>query len=256
MSIDKIQAAVEPLRRQLLEHPIYQQLESPAALRTFMRYHVFAVWDFMSLLKAVQRRICSVEIPWIPPANRAGCRLINEIVLAEESDDNGRGGHASHFDLYHRAMTQFGAPTGEIDRLLVGLAAGIPLADSLRQAEVPAPAARFVEHTFAEINSGDLCRMVSAFTFGREDLLPGVFQKIVDRLDRESGGWLGEFKYYLLRHIALDGGEHGPMATRLLRELCGADPDRWQTAEEAAVAALQARLEFWDGIREEVGRKG
>ena len=250
MSIAQIQTAIAPLRRQLLEHPLYDELKGPQALRTFMRHHVFAVWDFMSLLKALQRHICSVDVPWIPPANRAGCRLINEIVLAEESDVDGRGGHASHFDLYHRSMTQFGASTVEIDRLLRALAEGASLEEALAGAEVPGSVERFVGHTFAVIREGNLCRMASAFTFGREDLLPQVFQRIVDRLDRETGGWLAEFKYYLLRHVELDGGEHGPMATRLVRDLCGDDPANWQSAEEAAVAALAARLDFWNGIRE------
>jgi Protein of unknown function (DUF3050) len=73
---------------------------------------------------------------------------------------------------------------------------------------------------------------------GREDLLPSVFQRIVDELNVEAGGGREDFKYYLNRHIGLDSDEHGPMANRLLLSLCGADESRWQVAEQAAVDSL------------------
>src|SRR2546425_11084063 len=102
------------LLRMLLEEEI-DRLDS---LRLFMEHHAFAVWDFMSLLKALQRRLCCVEVPWLPAVDPLGSRLVNEIVLAEESDDDGRGGFASHFDLYHRAMTRCGANSAPIDGFL------------------------------------------------------------------------------------------------------------------------------------------
>ena len=70
----------------------------------------------------------------------------------------------------------------------------------------------------------------------------------VDRLNTEAGGCLEEFKYYLVRHIGLDGDEHGPMATQLLRSLCGDDHALWEVAGRTAEECLQARLELWDGI--------
>ena len=57
-----------------------------------------------------------------------------------------------------------------------------------------------------------------------------------------------DFQFYLVRHIELDGGEHGAMAARLVSALCGTDPQRWQAAEASALAALEARLQFWDAI--------
>ena len=248
VSLDQIHSAIAPLRKSLLEHPLYQHIASPAAVRTFMEHHVFAVWDFMSLLKALQQRICCVSIPWLPNTSTMGSRLINEIVLGEESDEDGQGGFASHFDLYHRAMTKFGACTDGIDRLLHLLREGNSIRQALQIAKVGQPIQRFIGDTFEVIDSDDLCGMSSAFTFGREDLLPDVFQRIIDEIDRETEGGLAEFKFYLLRHIELDGDEHGPMATRLVAGLCGSDPEKWDAARNAAVLALQSRLTFWDAI--------
>lgn len=247
---------LNPLREALLQHRIYGEIDRLDALRTFMEHHVFAVWDFMSLLKVLQRRLCCVEVPWLAPADPQACRFINEIVLAEESDGDGRGGFASHFELYRHSMRQCGASTAAIDGFLSDLGRGVPLQTALASATVPKPARHFVQQTFKIIDSGNLCAIASAFTYGREDLLPDVFQRIVDRLNVEAGGQLEGFRYYLQRHIGMDGDEHGPLATRLVESLCNSDESRWKVAEEAAVDCLTARLKLWDGIDEAIKRRG
>lgn len=240
------------MREALLNHRIYGEIDRMDALRLFMAHHVFAVWDFMSLLKVLQRRLCCVEVPWVSPADPQACRFLNEIVLAEESDDDGRGGFASHFELYRRSMRQCGASTAGIDGFLSDLCRGIPVQTALASQTVPEAARHFVEQTFKIIETGNLCAFASAFTFGREDLLPDVFQRIVDKLNVDAGGQLEDFRYYLQRHIGLDGDEHGPMATRLVQSLCGSDESLWKVAEETAVNCLIARRKLWDGIYEAV----
>jgi hypothetical protein len=244
--IKQIRQAIQPFRQALLVHPIYRNMRTASALRTFMEHHVFAVWDFMSLLKSLQQKLCCVSVPWLPSGNGEASRFINEIVLVEESDDDGRGQHASHFELYHRAMTQFGADTSKIDRFLSNLRSG----QSVHQATAALSSSirSFVSHTFAAIDRGDLCEIASTFTFGREDLLPDVFQRIVDELNTQTGGGLHDFEFYLRRHIELDGEEHGPRATQFVESLCGSDQSKWRAAEEAAVSALKVRLAFWDAI--------
>ena len=245
-----IETRLEPLRERLLNHPVYREINRMDALRRFMGLHVFAVWDFMSLLKALQMRLCCVDVPWMAPADPQACRLINEIVLAEESDDDGRGGFASHFELYRRSMLQCRASTAAIDGLINALRGGASFRDAIGLPIVPEITRPFVEQTFRIIESGQLCAIVSAFAFGREKVLPGVFQRIVDKLNAESRGQLNDFRYYLERHIVLDGDEHGPMASRLVTSLCGTDESLWQLTEETAVECLVAREKLWDGIYE------
>lgn len=213
-----------------------------------MEYHVFAVWDFMSLLKALQQRLCCVSVPWLPATSPMASRLINEIVLGEEADDDGRGNYASHFELYHRSMTSFGAKTAIIDRFLSALRSGRGIQGALDVCQAAQPLQRFLNHTFHVIETGSLCQMASVFTFGREDLLPGVFLKIVEEISASEHGKIDDFQYYLQRHIQLDGNEHGPMAAQLVSSLCGEDESNWQAAEQAAADALKSRLELWDGI--------
>jgi hypothetical protein len=253
--LEKIEQRLAPLKDALLTHRIYGEIDRIDSLRIFMEHHVFAVWDFMSLLKVLQRRLCCVEVPWLPATAPQGSRFINEIVLAEESDDDGQGGFASHFELYHRSMKQCGANTAPIDGFMQDLRRGVPVLTALASPAVPAAARRFVEHTFKIIETGNLCSIASAFTFGREDLLPDVFQRIVDELNMQAAGRLKDFKYYLERHIGLDGDEHGPMAVRLLRSLCGADDASWENAERAAVDCLLARQELWNGIYDAIKKE-
>jgi Protein of unknown function (DUF3050) len=250
--IEELQRRLGQARSSLLEHRVYSQINHVAALRCFMEHHVFAVWDFMSLLKALQRRYTCVYVPWTPAANATIARFINEIVIGEETDEDGQGGFASHFELYRRAMTQFGADTQPIDVLNNAIHIGGSLADALSDERIPPAARRFVRHTFDVIESSDPVAILSAFTFGREDLLPAVFQRIVDELNVESSGGLAQFQYYLQRHIGLDGDEHGPMAQKLIALVCEVDEAKWKVAEETAVRSLEERLAFWDGISEAI----
>jgi hypothetical protein len=253
--LHQIHERLSPFRGALLSHPIYREIDRMEALQALMEHHVFAVWDFMSLLKSLQRRLCCVEVPWLPAADPMNSRLINEIVLGEESDEDGHGGFASHFQLYHQAMSRYGANTAPIDGFLSEIRSGKSVLAALESPGIPACAARFVKQTFACIESGNIVAIASAFTFGREDLLPAVFQRIVDDLNVLASGGLQDFMYYLERHIGLDSDTHGPMANRLLASLCGTDESRWQSAEQAAIDCMKARQELWDGICEVIRRR-
>ncbi len=242
----QIENRCAPVRRLLLEHPMYDRLRTMEAMHVFMEHHIFAVWDFMSLLKSLQNAVTSTQVPWRPSAQSRACRFVNEIVLGEESDEDRDGGYISHFEMYRRAMHECGASTSIIDALIDNVDEDRPLRGALDAANAPVPVRHFVCETFAMTER--VHEAAAAFTFGREDLLPEVFSKIVNTLDENNPGRLGTFRYYLERHIDLDGDHHGPMARSLVEELCGEDDDKWTAASDAAVRALEARLVLWDGV--------
>jgi hypothetical protein len=247
--LNTLEHRLRPLRIRLADHPLYASIQSLEALHLFMESHVFAVWDFMSLLKTLQRGLTSADIPWLPTKDAEARRLINEIVLGEESDQY-QGRAVSHFELYLEAMRAAGANTARIQHVLEQIQRGASI--HLALAAAPEPARVFTQSTFALIERNELHAVAAAFTFGREDLIPDMFRGFVRDLDRTMPGRFEIFLWYLERHIEVDGEEHGPMALRMVSGLCGDDPMRWQQATEAAEAALQARLDLWDGILESI----
>ena len=249
-------------RARLVAHPVYRLVDSPDRLRRFMESHVFAVWDFQSLLKAMQQRLTCTSVPWVPTADTEARRLVNEIVLDEESDElpaseaarlglrgpDGPLTSASHFELYLASMRQAGADTGPIDRLVALLRDGGSIDTALAGCGGPPAAVRFVRHTFAVIASGDPRRIVAAFTFGREDVIPDMFRHLVDALAAERPETWGRFRFYLERHIAHDDEKHAPICRRIIARLCGNDPRKWAEASETARACIEARIALWDAL--------
>jgi hypothetical protein len=209
-----------------------------------MQSHVFAVWDFMSLLKTLQTRLTCVSVPWTPAALPESCRFINEIVLGEESDLY-QGRATSHFQLYLEAMQESGADTMRVETLLQSVAGG---SFSPATMDAPGAARAFVASTFDIITSGSLPAQAAAFTFGREDIIPDIFQQLVDDLNDQHPGSFSKFSWYLQRHIEVDGEDHGPLSLRMVADLCGDDDKRWQEASDAAERSILARLTLWDGI--------
>jgi hypothetical protein len=240
---------VAAARERVVTHPLYDGLNTHSAIVTFMEHHVFAVWDFMSLLKSLQRRLTYVTVPWVPTRSTDSRRLINEIVLAEESDEL-RGGYVSHFEWYVAAMAEAGADYSVVDKFIDSIRGEQPLPDALDSAGVPRPSAEFVSATWSFVESAPVHCQAAAFAFGREDLIPDMFTRVV-AVNREQGG-LETFGEYLERHIEVDGEAHTPMAMQMLVDLCGDDAVRWEEAEAAATAALEARVRLWDSVRDEV----
>lgn len=246
--IERLQASVEPLKQQLIEHPVYRKITSLEYLHQFMQHHIFAVWDFMSLLKVLQRNLTCVAIPWVPKGDAETRYLINEIVTGEESDTDENGNRHSHFELYLEAMKQSGCATENIETMLSALAAGKSVQEALAAAGAPVAAMDFVQNTFDVIASGQPFLQAAVFTFGREDLIPGMFISFVRELHAEAPEKISMFKYYLERHIEVDGDHHAHLAHRMTASLCGTDETKWQQATEAVKTALEHRIRLWDAI--------
>jgi hypothetical protein len=245
LALTELRTVIEAERAAVIKHPVYQQLDTLRDVMTFTEHHVFAVWDFMSLLKNLQQQLTCVEVPWVPRGTPTATRLINEIVLGEESDEFGDS-YVSHFELYLAAMEEAGADTKPINAFLDLIRSGSTVCEALTWAPAPSAAAAFVTNTWRILDQAPLHCQAAAFAFGREDLIPEMFDRVMtidQRTDR-----LGLFRDYLVRHIELDGEQHTPMAMRMLADLCGDDAQKWDECAQAVIDSLQARSQLWDGV--------
>jgi hypothetical protein len=225
----------------LTNHPMYQSLTSLDHVKVFMKYHAFAVWDFMSLLKSLQRKITCVETPWTDSKyGPEAVRLINEIVIAEESDLDQDGNATSHFALYIKAMDEIGADTSLVLNFI----------RDYNFDPLPTQIKSMLAFHLGLAQEGKVHEVASSFFYGREKLIPGMFQSIVDIL-RLSALDCPHLIFYLERHIELDGEEHGPKALKCMNEILDSESE----IEEALVVAkksLDVRYELWDFIHQEM----
>jgi len=252
--IHEIRARLTPLRERLLGHPVYTRLRDLAALRAFCSHHVFAVWDFMSLLKTLQTRLTTTAVPWIPSPHGDAVRLINEIVVGEECDHAGPGAEpgvtwCSHLELYLAAARDLGTPLHAIEHLVAALRSGTPWRVALEETTGVPPAARaFVGRTLELCENGETWEVAADFVLGRENLIPDMFGAVSLDIAKAAGAPCDRLAYYLDRHVELDGEEHGPASERLLADLCGDDPQRWSGVQRIAEEALKTRISLWDAV--------
>jgi len=248
MSLEQL----ESVRTTLLQHPIYREITSSERVRVFMKHHVFAVWDFMSLLKRLQKSVTSVDVPWFPYEKPLFSRLINEIVVAEESDIDGKGGYTSHFALYLEAMEECGADSELFHSFLLPLKEGKGYqAVLLENNRLPESIKQFVSFNLDVATNGELYEVAAAFFYGREGLIPEMFKPLVDSL-QNTGASSERLVFYLNRHIEVDEDHHGPLAEKLLLELCESDLEKLNRANEIGKRCLEVRSKLWDGVLEEI----
>ncbi len=244
-SITHIVNTITPLQQQLNEHKVYQHLTTPDLIIKFMSHHVYCVWDFMNLLKTLQVQLTCTSLPWKPYANPYTTRLINEIVLEEESDiiDNSP---TSHFAYYVNALKTLDPQHHNLTLFLTDLNQSTDYKTLIQQPYIPQPVQEFLAFSYTSIQQS-LLHTAAAFTFGREALVPDLFLPIVNQLSDQQQPTFIAFTNYLNRHIELDGEQHSKLAYNMIEHLCKTDQD-WTIVTQHAEATLQARLQLWDSI--------
>lgn len=245
---------IAKVRENLLGHSIFTEIKTPKDMNIFMEVHIFAVWDFMSLLKSLQKKLTSISIPWMAPVNRDACRFINEIVVCEESDEVYPGHYMSHYELYLEAMEESGANTQKMRMFIEQLSVTGDMSLSLEEANVSSFVRDFVYSTmnFAQMQTHEVA---AAFLYGREDLIPDMFSRFLRETSLLKENSYSKLKLYLERHIELDGNEHGPMAKKLMINLCKNDEKKWHEAISVAKDSIEARIRLWDGVLKEIKKQ-
>ena len=253
--IEEIEGHISELRESLKNHELYNHLSEVQDIKIFMEKHVYAVWDFMSLLKALQQRLTCISTPWKPTKNAKTARFINEIVLGEETDVNELGVPKSHFEMYIDAMNEVGANSDKILKLINSINSIQDIIDNFHNSELKKAEKEFLEFTFKTIETNEIHKIAAAFTFGREDLIPDMFIAIINKSNKSHENKFPKLSYYLNRHIELDGDEHGPLSLEMISELCGDNENKWNEVLEVSIEALKKRIGLWNEITDEIRQR-
>ena len=248
MKMEHLEHHLQEVRDQLKNHPLYAQLESVDDIKIFMESHVYAVWDFMSLLKALQQHLTCTSLPWKPASDASVARFINEIVLEEESDFNEVGVAKSHFEMYLDAMEEVEANTSKVLQVISTFTDLEHISQQIENTDLDQAEKDFLQFTFEAINTRQPHIIAAAFTFGREDLIPDMFLGIIEQSGENGPSKYAKLSYYLKRHIELDGDEHGPLAVKMIKVLCGSDEQKWEEVFHFSKNALERRIGLWDSI--------
>lgn len=256
MDVEKIRDSIKEPREKLLNHKLYTEIKSIEDLQIFTSNHIFAVWDFMSLLKALQNNLTCTKVPWIPNKNSETAYLINEIVLAEETDISQDGKRKSHYELYLDAMIDIGVKVENIEKNIMLLSSSDSIENSIEKLDIHPKIKEFLKFTFSIIDEGKPHKIAAIFTFGRENLIPNMFNEILHEFQNNfTEKDISKLIYYFERHIELDEDEHGPMALQMVNELAENDPLKWEEIRDISIVALEKRIGLWDAIYDNVMKK-
>jgi hypothetical protein len=251
-NLDKYKDEITELKNSIYYHKLFQKKLNIAQARYFMECHVFSVWGFMSILKALQFSISKNTLPWLPTLNtRNGLtNFINEIVLSEESDCIDGIGYISHFEIYLEAMKEINADTTQIMQLIKNIEEKGFSDHFIKKLEILDEVKNFIRFDLNTAISGSLPRIIGSFTLGREKVIPNMFKHILSSIDNTN--YTNKFITYLNRHIDIDGDRHGPLSTELLKKLCDSEHSL-EIAYQSGIHSLSLRLKVWDKIYSESG---
>ncbi len=112
----------------------------------------------------------------------------------------------SHFEMYIEAMNEVGA-NSDLAMHFVRQVGSLGVDQALADKAIPKSCRDFSQYSFDLVRSAKIHQIASAFCFGREKVIPIMFQSILDKMNiRQSDAPM--FHLYLNRHIEIDGESH------------------------------------------------
>ena len=240
--VQKLKKKLKEKENILYNHNIYSKTNNLEQLQIFMENHIYAVWDFMLLVKYLQRKLTSVELIWKPTKYRISRHYINEIILNEESDLI-NSSYISHFELYKIAMIEINANTSSIDKFINEVTEEnyVSIISKLNQG-----LCNFLFDTFESITEKDLYHNIGYFYYGRENPIPQMFSRIIKNICSNYN--CTHMKLYLERHITMDGDIHGPITKIVINELIFDNIDNEINILLGGIHAIESRINFWNYI--------
>jgi hypothetical protein len=153
--------------------------------------------------------------------------------------------------MYLDAMDAMGADLHLVNKFIAHAKKSNNIFDVIATTTLDKRIKDFLNFTFEVIAEGEVHKIAAAFTFGREDLIPGMFTSILEEIKTNfPTANLDSFIYYFQRHIDLDGDEHGPLAMQMITDLAKDDDVKWTEMKEISKIALQKRIQLWNAIED------
>ena len=231
---------------QLLEtHRIYDRLHDEASLRLFVEHHVICVWIYNYLMRDLYQEIANHIQPMSSQVQKEAIRLISELVLEEEVDEQNDGTLISHMEIYLEAMQDLGADVGPIMSFFDLLESGKDWVEAARQAHFPIESQLYFEKINVFFESPVHERAALLFYEG-EPYVPDSFLNKLNVLSQTAK--TARLLEYFEKHI--EGLKRPGFSAigRLVELFCGDDEDLNAAAEARAEEAMKIRLEFWGQI--------
>ncbi len=235
---------------QMLEtHKLYERVSDENALRTFVEHHVICVWSYSFLLRNIYQELVSVIHPLNSQGQKEAIRLISEIILDEEVEEQHDGSLMSHMEVYMEAMQDLGADLGPIVTFFDMQDAGADWQDALEAAEF-SPAITEYARCIGSFFKRPLHERAAILFYEGEPYIPDQFLSKLGLLSSKHR--THRLLDYFERHIEGLKRPGFSAAGRLVEIFCG-DSDAFnEAAEKAAECAMKARIEFWNQVGLEI----
>ena len=256
-SFYNFQNATTPYKIMLFNNKLFEQTFETSKVKIFMDSHVFAIWDYLTILKALQRKLASKNIRLLDQDVPDLPFLINQIVINEEIEEESSQEYLSAlgvYQLYINTMKEIGADINPITNFVESIKNEKYWKDALKETKslyryLPITTYDYLEHNLSVVDYAKIHELAGVFFFGREDIHCKF--NLFLRGNQENAKNFSNLKNFLQRHIDDDAKNKNPiLGEYILNLLCKNDETKWKEVETSVIEAIKKRNEFLDGINE------
>ena len=255
LSYYQFQNSIAPFNSKLINHKIYGQISDMRKTKIFMESHVFSVWEYLTMLKALQRELATRDISFLHENVPDLPYLINQIVLNEEIEEESRGEYLSAmglYQLYINSMDEIGADSNPIkyfvDCIKVNKNWNNTIRDTITRFDnIPIQTYEYLNYNLKMIELSEIHELAGIFFFGREDINSKFILLIKSNIEHEKS--LSNLKNIIKRHVDDDSKNKNPILGEYINNiLCKDDDKKWKKVEISVIEAIKKRIELWDGM--------